>query len=347
MVTKKENLTAKLEAVTKKASEPKQPEYLTYLLDLTQPVADAEYLLSIGNIDTFPKGELIALNAKAKNGKSQFIYYLIATMLAGQPRGSVSPLQDSYKILLFDTEQSAASLQKGCYRAMRFAGLEETQNDDRFCPFSLRKVDYRKRLDLIKSAIREMKPTFVVIDGIRDLIQDFNNITESANLIQELLSLATDYKCTILCVLHQNKGYQDENMRGHLGTELLNKVTDSFKVEKIEKTGVFKVSCTDSRNVPCPALAFSIDEEGDFCIEDVPVKDKVDKDKAANEKMEQIFRECFSNVSGLRQGVLKKAYMEKSGKSDSTAERTIKSAIEKGILLKRDSVYSLSGTPST
>ena len=96
MVTKKENLTAKLEAVTKKASEPKQPEYLTYLLDLTQPVADAEYLLSIGNIDTFPKGELIALNAKAKNGKSQFIYYLIATMLAGQPRGSVSPLQDSY-----------------------------------------------------------------------------------------------------------------------------------------------------------------------------------------------------------------------------------------------------------
>ena len=133
-----------------------------------------------------------------------------------------------------------------------------------FCPFSLRKVDYRKRLDLIKSAIREMKPTFVVIDGIRDLIQDFNNITESANLIQELLSLATDYKCTILCVLHQNKGYQDENMRGHLGTELLNKVTDSFKVEKIEKTGVFKVSCTDSRNVPCPALAFSIDEEGDF-----------------------------------------------------------------------------------
>ena len=63
--------------------------------------------------------------------------------------------------------------------------------------------------------------------------------------------------------------------------------------------------------------------------------------------MEQIFRECFSNVSGLRQGVLKKAYMEKSGKSDSTAERTIKSAIEKGILLKRDGVYSLSGTPST
>lgn len=134
-------------------------------------------------------------------------------------------------------------------------------------------------------------------------------------------------------------------MRGHLGTELLNKVTDCFEVSK--KSGVFTVSCTASRNVPCPALAFSINGEGDFCVEDVFVEDKDDKDKATNEKMEQIFRECFSNVSELRQGALKKAYMEKSGKSDRTADRAIQASLEKGILLKRDGVYSLSGTPST
>lgn len=84
MVTKEDYVVAELEAAAEKVSEPVQPEFLKYLLDLTQPVVDAEYLLSIGNIPTFPKGELIALTAKAKQGKSQAQYYLIAVMLAGR-----------------------------------------------------------------------------------------------------------------------------------------------------------------------------------------------------------------------------------------------------------------------
>lgn len=326
-------------------SKPIEPAYKQHILDLTQPIVDAEFLFSIGNIATIPEGELIAITGQAKQGKSQFEYYLIATMLAGRSLGGVSPLLESYKILLFDTEQSQANLQKCCQRALRFADIPDNNNDVRFIPFFLRPLNIDERLKVIEEAIKTEKPNIVFIDGIRDLLNDFNDIRESNNLIQKLLRWITEYRCTIVCVLHQNKSNSRE-MRGHLGTELLNKVTDCFEVSK--KSGVFTASCTASRNVPCPTLAFSIDEEGDFCVEDVPVKDDtVDKKKAANEKMERIFRECFSNVSELRQGALKKAYMEKSGRSDSTAERAIQASLEKGILLKRGVVYSLSETPST
>lgn len=338
MGTKIYNITAELASTNDEMKQPVQSEYEKYILDLTQPIADAECLLSIGNIPTFPKEELIALSAKAKQGKSQFIYYVIGTMLAGQSRGAVTPLQGSYKILLFDTEQSESSLQKGCYRAMRFAGLQENKMDERFQPFFLRKVDYRKRLELIKEAIDKLKPTFVVIDGIRDLIHDFNNVTESSNLIQELLTLASEYKCTILCVLHQNKG-MDKNMRGHLGTELLNKVTDCFEVEKDKKTGHFKISCTDSRNIPCPDFAFSINEEGDFCIEESPVK--VDRGVASKEKMEQIFRECFSEHQAMTYTALVKAYMERGEVKKTTAKDCVRAALQNGFLLNSDALYRI------
>lgn len=322
-------------------SKPVEPAYKQHILDLTQPIVDAEFLFSIGNIATIPEGELIAITGQAKQGKSQFEYYLIATMLGGRSLGGVSPLLESYKVLLFDTEQSQANLQKCCQRALRFADIPDNNNDVRFIPFFLRPLKIDERLKVIEEAIKTEKPNIVFIDGIRDLLNDFNDIRESNNLIQKLLRWITEYRCTIVCVLHQNKNNSRE-MRGHLGTELLNKVTDCFEVSK--KSGVFTVSCTASRNVPCPALAFSINGEGDFCVEDVFVE--VDRRTAAKEEKERVFQECFSDTTELRYGVLQDAYVRISGKSKKTAERAIKSAVENGFLLKRDEVYSLSVTPS-
>lgn len=322
-------------------SKPVEPAYKQHILDLTQPIVDAEFLFSIGNIATIPEGELIAITGQAKQGKSQFEYYLIATMLGGRSLGGVSPLLESYKVLLFDTEQSQANLQKCCQRALRFADIPDNNNDVRFIPFFLRPLKIDERLKVIEEAIKTEKPNIVFIDGIRDLLNDFNDIRESNNLIQKLLRWITEYRCTIVCVLHQNKNNSRE-MRGHLGTELLNKVTDCFEVSK--KSGVFTVSCTASRNVPCPALAFSINGEGDFCVEDVFVE--VDRRTAAKEEKERVFQECFSDTTELRYGALQDAYVRISGKSKKTAERAIKSAVENGFLLKRDEVYSLSVIPS-
>lgn len=206
----------------------------------------------------------------------------------------------------------------------------------RFIPFFLRPLTIDERLKVIEEVIKTEKPNIVFIDGIRDLLNDFNDIRESNNLIQKLLRWITEYRCTIVCVLHQNKNNSRE-MRGHLGTELLNKVTDCFEVRK--KGGVFTVSCTASRNAPCPDLAFSINEKGDFCIEDIPVKN--DEKNVANEKWKRGLRECFSEHQSMTYTELINAYMQQGDIGKSTAKSHIKEAKEEGFLSLSNKLYCI------
>ena len=100
----------------------------------------------------------------------------------------------------------------------------------------MRPLTIEERRKTIEDAIKEEKPDIIFIDGVRDLLQDFNSLEQSNELIQWLLSLTAEYGCTIVSVLHQNKSKEDGNMRGHLGTELLNKLTDCFEVSKKDES---------------------------------------------------------------------------------------------------------------
>ncbi len=243
--------------------------YMKSYLDLSEPDEKPKFMFSIGEKSTIPVGELIAVTGQAKVGKSQFIYYLIGIMLAGELRGSVKALHPCKKILLFDTEQSEYSVKRCCRQALRFAGLQTDRSDPRFWPFSMRKLSIEERIAAISEAIKQEHPDIVFIDGIRDLLKDFNNIEESHKVIQVLLELIEETGCTIVTVLHQNKG-ENTNMRGHLGTELMNKLFDCFEVEK--KEGVFCVKCAISRNLPCNEIAFIIDAEDSFREANVPAE---------------------------------------------------------------------------
>ena len=334
MEAKVNKITAELTTVSEKM---KQSEYKKYILDITQPIADAECLFSIGNIGTFPRGELTAITAKPKQGKSQVLYFFIAVMLAGRQFGNVKPLLGTYKILLFDTEQSKASLLKGCKRALRFAGLQDNTNDIRFYPVSLREVELLSRIKIIEEAIIEEKPTIVFIDGIVDLLQDFNNNVESSKLIQRLLKIATECGCLISCILHQNKGMND-TLRGHLGTELLNKITDCFTVKKTGNK--FIVSCLVSRNEACSGFAFSIDEENNYHVEDAPSDIADIEDMQV--KIRRTLRLCFSACQSMSHTELVKNYMEKGAVVESTAKNHIRRAKNEGFLSVTNKQYSIS-----
>lgn len=310
--------------------------YLKYVLDLSLPTNETKYMLSIGGIDTIPSGELIGVKGRAKMGKSQFGYYLISVLLAGQSRGTVRPLQARYKVLLFDTEQSKESLKKCCQRALRYAGLPDDNNDVRFMPFFLRPFSVEERRAVISDAIEGERPDIVFIDGVRDLLHDFNSLEQSGDLIQWLMTLISDFGCTIVCVLHQNKAKDDANMRGHLGTELLNKLSDCFEVSK--KDGAFMVTCTDSRNVVCGDVAFSINAKGDF------TEAETVKDAKASERMERIRRVitlCFKEKSSMRHNELLELCQLEGAISKRTAINYISDAKFMGLLRVENKSYSL------
>ena len=310
-------------------------EYRLHILDLSLPTNEPKFMFSIGGVPTIPQGELVGVKGRAKMGKSQFVYYLIAVMLASASRGSVKPLQDRYKILLFDTEQSIMSLKKCCQRALNFAGLPSNENNESFLPFFMRPLSIEERRKVIADAVDAEKPDIVFIDGVRDLLQDFNNLDQSNDLIQWLLSLTAEYGCTIVSVLHQNKAKDDDHMRGHLGTELLNKLTDCYQVSK--KDGCFTVTCTDSRNVPCPDVSFTIDDEGRFrCA----TNQAVGNEREA--KMRRVLELCFSKKSEMRYNELVAAYQLEAAVTDRTAKNHIKEAKEKDFILVQKGLYSLS-----
>lgn len=316
-------------------TEDKQ-KYRLHILDLSLPANEPKFMFSIGGVPTIPQGELVGIKGRAKMGKSQFEYYLIAVMLASASRGSVKSLQDRYKILLFDTEQSQASLKKCCQRALKFAGLPTDKNDDRFLPFFMRPLSIEERRKVIADAVEAEKPDIVFIDGVRDLLQDFNSLDQSNDLIQWLLSLTAEYGCTIVSVLHQNKAKDDGNMRGHLGTELLNKLTDCFEVSK--KDGKFLITCTDSRNVPCGDLAFSINAEGNFQTEEAIAEDK---NSARAAEIQRVLKLCFKDKASMRYGELVKAYQLEAAVSDRTAQRAIKDAKEHDFLCVTGDSYTV------
>jgi hypothetical protein len=116
------------------------------------------------------------------------------------------------------------------------------------------KQAFQVRRDLILSAVDEVQPDVVFIDGIRDIIGSFNDETESAALVGELMALAEDRQMCIWNALHMNprpRNDDESKMRGHLGTELGNKVTDTLvSIKKKEAGGqvTFTVQQQDARD---------------------------------------------------------------------------------------------------
>lgn len=97
------------------------------------------------------------------------------------------------------------------------------------------------RIEVIDYALRQQKGYgLVIIDGIRDLMLDINNAGESVEVINRMMEWSSRYDLHIHCVLHLNKG--DNNVRGHIGTEMSNKAETVLVISKSnENPGISEV----------------------------------------------------------------------------------------------------------
>ena len=165
--------------------------------------------------EVFTKGNLSTLVGKAKGRKSFFISLLIASMKGLRDDQFRSAVQG--KVALFDTEQAKYHVWKATKRIEQM--LTYWPNDIEI--FGLRPDTTADRINLIESYIYQAEPEVVFIDGIRDLVTDINDATQATEIVGKLMKWSYEKSCHICCVLHQNKA--DDNARGHIGTELVNK----------------------------------------------------------------------------------------------------------------------------
>jgi hypothetical protein len=139
----------------------------------------------------------------------------------------------------------------------------ETFPESLFDIFNVRSVGWKERRSLLKEAVERYEPDLVIVDGIRDLVNDINDGVLAQEVMEELLHLATQRNCCIVCVLHQNKGSEDHNLRGWIGTELMNKAFEVYSCEKMMPQRVFKLEQTLTRKYDIEqTLYFEVDEQG-------------------------------------------------------------------------------------
>ena len=328
------------------ARGPEQLEHRTWQDTVIDPSVDylpPEFLLRIGGTGTFPRGDIQAIKGKAKTGKTTAMTLITAGMLANdfnEGLGIFSRPKDNIKILHVDTEQhprSVAWKQKTVYRLIDANPGDPLSN---YAVLSLREFSFSDRWGIAKEAIHDFKPDFVLIDGIVDMIADFNDSAESKAFISDLMALASRENCAICCVLHENKGKGDSTMRGHLGTELLNKCSETYQVSQLN--GIFTVAQTESRNAPAPDFAFTIDSEGlPVLAEEDPTKPKVSN---IYMKKAQIVRSYFLDRGnqGMNYTSLVSEMQVRLALKDSGAKKSIAELLHGGVLQQDEKgLYSL------
>lgn len=295
-----------------------------YWVDLAKNYPPMDYLLTRNGVGCVPRGDIQGLGGKMKNGKTTAGLCMIVAILKGQFMG-FEATGDNYKCLIVDTEQSIINAADKAKIVHRLLGWSENVNNPRLRSLSLRNAAREKRMEVLAKAIEVERPDFVLLDGVADICVDFMDSAKSRETIDFLMKLSKT--CAIMCVLHTNK--KDEEFRGHLGTELVNKCSEAYVVAKTD--GIAKVKQTICRNAPLSDWAFSFGENG------VPEAETLlSKADGGKDKERDTFRELFQQKSEYIQADLCAAYSLQTNLSKKTGQNKVSEALKNGIISKGD-----------
>lgn len=232
-----------------------------------------EFLFRLFGKPCFPRGELVALTGKEKSGKT-FVSSLLMTLCVRQEALSMlRNTPEQLSVLWYDTEQSEESTQEilteriipMCTGENSINHKPSTINQfpmELFNIFNVRAEAWRERLPLLELAIERYHSDLIILDGIRDLVDDINDGVLSQMVVERLMHLSSEHNCCIVCVLHQNKSAEDKNLRGWIGTELAYK---AFEVYECTKDGdrIFTLSQIRTRKYDIlDKLKYTVGEDG-------------------------------------------------------------------------------------
>jgi len=123
--------------------------------------------------------------------------------------------------------------------------------------FGLRPLTVADRIREIENYVYLHDLDLVVIDGIRDLVTDINSAEQATDIVGRLMKWSYDREVHILTVLHQNKA--DDNARGHIGSEIVNKSETVIQVAKAKSKDYSIVTSVYTRGQEIKEFQFKIE----------------------------------------------------------------------------------------
>jgi hypothetical protein len=189
-------------------------------------------------------GNLTALYAQAKSGKTAVVGAMVAALIAADAGtaedcdclGITAAKPGGKPLLVFDTEQSRFDSWHTGNRAMRRAGV------DTMPPWVITytltgwsATEARAAVALILG--KHPTPFAIIIDGVADLAADPNDPKECNPLVAQLHDHAIKANCPLVAVIHRNEGEQSNTTaRGHLGKQLMRKAESNVRIEARDGT---------------------------------------------------------------------------------------------------------------
>ena len=288
------------------------------------------FLFEMFDKPCFARGELVGITGRAKSGKTFFTSILMALGVCGEVLGIKRIDPKPLRVLWYDTEQSEESTQEIlCDRIMRLwqRNMPEGESIENFPSemfdiFNVRAEAWLDRLPLLEEAIREYKPDLVILDGIRDLVNDINDGILSQQVIERLMNLASETDCCIVSILHQNKASDDKNLRGWIGTELTYKSFEVYECSK-DSDRIFSIKQTMTRKYDIDeVLQFVVNGEGlptEVCSQaaaraiakSANTANIVTKEATTNYDAEEVFTSVMQEGEKLRAYELQSRVMER------------------------------------
>ena len=354
----------------RKQEEERIDEVRAYLLDARENYPEPYYMLEYKGVPFSTLGGIQAISGQKKNGKTFVLAQLMAAILGTGtkrvkqylpglkvPERTLEYLGHDPSVLYIDTEMEKLNSAKVLRRVHWLCGWDMDKPNERFNVLWLRGVTdvknetgeikeraYQKRYRLIRAAIEWLQPDAVFIDGIRDIIGDFNDNSESAQLVGDLMALAEQKQICIWNALHMNPrpGNDDESkMRGHLGTELGNKITDTLvSIKKKDSSGVtFTVKQNDARGKDMEDWKFEVtDAAGSLGIPRIigAAEAYTDEDSRKRIEADDYFQHFPWTPSGATYTELEKFLRQKGVTSGRKISELFNIAGESGIIYKSE-----------
>lgn len=281
------------EAMEQERIRQRDAQLRPYWLDPREDYPEPYYMLEYNGVPFSTIGGIQAISGQKKNGKSFVLTQLMAAILGygnertqqylpglTVPARTIEYLGHDPRVLYVDTEMEKLNSAKVLRRVHWLCGWDMKQPNERFnvlwlknMPRDDREKAHLMRYRLIRQAIEAVSPDIVFIDGIRDLLSSINDEESGTQILSELSTLAEERKMCIWNALHQNPradgNGEEAKMRGWIGTELGNKVSDTFISIKTKTAyGVtFTVKQQDARGKDVDDWKFEVtDDAGNLGI---------------------------------------------------------------------------------
>ena len=228
----------------------------------TDKIIVPQKILFVGDCTIATFGNFSASTGKAKSKKTFNISAMVAAAITNSTVLNYRACLPEGKrnILYFDTEQSKFHCHTVLERIYKLSGLSLQEDDPRLMFWGLREYTPKLRIAVIDDALRKYDEVgLVIIDGLRDLMYDINNGKEATDVMTVLMAWTSVYELHIHTVLHLNKN--DNNPRGHIGTELENKAETVLIISKnTMNNSVSEVKPMHMRDKEFTTFAFHIDD---------------------------------------------------------------------------------------